>query len=416
VVGVSVPVVFALDHPVGVELPAAKMGTVADLKLAPRWSGEVAVRIAPLDTGLGDSDEMRAYGGTHYVAYSRDSLSVARASLGRPLADLDPVILQTYLALPSSLSPRVTELARQITAGRTNPPAKLVALMDWLRTTHEYTTNLPRHPTGVDPLEDFLFENKGGHCEYFASAITVLLRASGVPSRYVNGFLGGEWNDIGRYITVRDNRAHSWAEAYVGELGWVRVDATPSAPAGLRWGRLRQLIDSVDFFWTRWVVGYDIGRQLELARKLGRRMGVTHNNTDGARPFKLPVGRQVGIVVGIAVVVWVVWRFARRPWSAPKARVRTWKPPSDAAPVVRLYHRVLDRLARRGLARRLSETPREHAVRVVQANVRASDEMERLTNLYTAARFGGRPVDDEVVRDLARALRQVGLPLHTGPS
>jgi hypothetical protein len=84
--------------------------------------------------------------------------------------------------------------------------------------------------------------------------------------------------------------------------------------------------------------------------------------------------------------------------------------------VVRLYHRVLDRLARRGLARRLSETPREHAVRVVQANVRASDEMERLTNLYTAARFGGRPVDDEVVRDLARALRQVGLPLHTGPS
>jgi hypothetical protein len=79
VVGVSVPVVFALDHPVGVELPAAKMGTVADLKLSPRWSGEVAMRIAPLDTGLGDSDELRAYGGTHYVAYSRDSLSMARA-------------------------------------------------------------------------------------------------------------------------------------------------------------------------------------------------------------------------------------------------------------------------------------------------------------------------------------------------
>ncbi|HEY2904088.1 MAG TPA: transglutaminaseTgpA domain-containing protein, partial [Polyangia bacterium] len=307
VVGVSVPVVFALDHPIGVELPAAKLGTVATLKLAPRWSGEVAMRIAPLDSGINDSEDARAYGGTHYVAYSRDSLSMARASAGRPLRDVDPSVLEPYLALPTSLSPRVTELARQITAGRVNPPAKLVALMDWLRTTHEYTTNLPRHPAGVDPLEDFLFENKAGHCEYFASAITVLLRASGIPSRYVNGFLGGEWNDIGHYITVRDNRAHSWAEAYVGEIGWVRVDATPAAPAGMRWGRLRQLIDSVDFFWTRWVVGYDIGRQIELARKLGRRMGVT-SSPSSDHSFKLPVGRQIGIIVGVALAVWVVWR------------------------------------------------------------------------------------------------------------
>jgi transglutaminase-like putative cysteine protease len=415
VVGVSVPVVFALDHPIGVELPAAKLGTVATLKLAPRWSGEVAMRIAPLDSGINDSEDARAYGGTHYVAYSRDSLSMARASAGRPLRDVDPAVLEPYLALPTSLSPRVTELARQITAGRVNPPAKLVALMDWLRTTHEYTTNLPRHPPGVDPLEDFLFENKAGHCEYFASAITVLLRASGIPSRYVNGFLGGEWNDIGRYITVRDNRAHSWAEAYVGEIGWVRVDATPAAPAGTRWSRLRQLIDSVDFFWTRWVVGYDIGRQIELARKLGRRMGVT-SSPSSDHSVKIPVGRQIGIIVGVALAVWVVWRFARRPWRTPRPRTHAWRPPADAAPVVRLYHRVLDRLARRGLGRRSSETPREHARRVVLANVRGSDELERLANLYGAARFGARPVDDEVVRDLGRALRNVGLPLHPDAS
>jgi transglutaminase-like putative cysteine protease len=415
VVGVSVPVVFALDHPIGIELPAAKLGTVATLKLAPRWSGEVAMRVAPLDTGGSDSEDARSYGGTHYVAYSRDSLSMARAAAGRPLTDIDPAVLDNYLALPSSLSPAVTALARQITAGRINPPSKLVALMDWLRTTHEYTTNLPRHPPGVDPLEDFLFQNKAGHCEYFASAITILLRASGIPSRYVNGFLGGEWNDIGHYITVRDNRAHSWSEAYVGEIGWVRVDATPSAPAGLRWGRLRQLVDSIDFFWTRWVVGYDIGRQIELARKLGRRMGMSPSPSSG-HALKTPVGRQVGIVLGIGVVVWLVWRFARRPWRSPTPRVRAWRPPADAAPVARLYHRVLERLARRGLGRRVSETPNEHARRVVLANVRGSDELERLASLYAGARFGRRPVDDDVIRDLGRALRNVGLPIFPGAS
>jgi hypothetical protein len=84
--------------------------------------------------------------------------------------------------------------------------------------------------------------------------------------------------------------------------------------------------------------------------------------------------------------------------------------------VARLYRRVLERLARRGLGRRVSETPNEHARRVVLANVRGSDELERLASLYAGARFGGRPVDDDVIRDLGRALRNVGLPIFPGAS
>ncbi|HET6281046.1 MAG TPA: DUF3488 and transglutaminase-like domain-containing protein [Polyangia bacterium] len=409
IVGVSVPVVFALDHPVGFQLPAGKVGAFAELRLAPRWSGEVALRIGGMPHGLPDGDGPRGYGGTRYVAYSRDSLAMARASAGRPIREIDPVVMQTFLALPSSLSPRVGELARQVTAGKVNAPAKLVALIDWLHSNFQYTTNLPRHPPGIDPLEDFLFERRSGHCEYFASAMTILLRANGVPSRYVNGFLGGEWNDIGHYITVRDNRAHSWTEAYLGEIGWVRVDGTPPTPAGFRMGRLRQLFDSIDFFWTRWVVGYDIGRQLELARKVGRGIGVSGESGQAA-PFKFRVGRSIAIAVGLMVAMALAWRLGKR-IKRRVARTGEIRISPAAAPVARVYNRALDRLARRGLPKRASETPREFALRVLDANVYGSDALSRLCDLYTGARFGRRVVDDDVLVELGRGLRNVGLPL-----
>jgi len=129
-------------------------------------------------------------------------------------------------------------------AGQRTPAAKVQAVVGWLRRTHSYTTNLKRDERIEDPLEDFLFAEKDGHCEYFASAAAILLRAGGVPTRYVNGFLGGEWNDLRQAITVRENRAHSWIEAYLGREGWVRVDATPPLGRDSRMGKLRQLVDA----------------------------------------------------------------------------------------------------------------------------------------------------------------------------
>jgi hypothetical protein len=406
IVGLSVPVALALDHPVGFELPSSKIGTLTELRLTPRWSGEVALRIAPLDIGGGDGDDVHAYAGTHYVAYSRDAMSMVRAGAGRPLRDIDPTAVAPFLALPSSLSPRVIALAKTITAGRTNAPAKLLAIIDWLRTTHDYTTNLQRNLAIADPLEDFLFEQKAGHCEYFASATAVLLRASGVPTRYVNGFLGGEWNEIGHYVAVRENRAHSWAEAYMGELGWMRVDATPPNRSLFRMGRLRQIFDSIDFFWGRWVVGYDLGRQIELAKKLGHRLGGGAEEGD-PRPWKIPWKTWVAGAAVAAALSALAWgRLARRKPGVPDQRARA--PGGGGPPVARLYEKALRYLARRGLPRRPSETPREYAARVAASGVEGSDLLERLTELYTGARFGRRPVDDEPLREIAARLRQLG--------
>jgi len=417
VVGLSVPVVFAMDRPFAIELPP---GGAGGMRLVARWSGEVALHATPFGApGAGDGSEGDAaedvhrgvpdgvfgaaisYLGTRYVAYSTDARAPAGASL--PTEELPADLRQAYLALPRSLSPRVAALAERLTADKPTAPARAAALFEWLRATHEYSVELPRRPSGVDPLEDFLFDQRVGHCEYFASAMVVLLRASGIPARYVNGYLGGEWNDIGSYITVRDNRAHSWAEAYLGPAGWVRVDATPAAAGPVRAGRLRQLLESADFYWSRWVVGYDLDRQLDLARRLGRRLGLAASRT-GEASEHLPGWALVVVAVAALVIV------ASRRWSRGVPRpARARKPPSGAEPAVYgVYRRALDRLARAGLPRRPTETPREYAGRVARAAAPGSDLLDELTELYTAARFGDRPVDGEALKAVSRRLVQLG--------
>ncbi len=274
VVGLAAPVAFALDRPVAFELEP-RAGSGATLQLAPRWSGEVALRLGPADAPSivdggdgadGGRTDLRTPPGVRYVAYSTD----APDTNAMPSGETRDAYLAPYLTSPASLSPRVGALARRLTAGAPTDAARIAAVTTWLRATHEYTLRLPRPAPGLDPVESFLFETPAGHCEYFASAAALLLRAAGVPTRYVTGYLGGVWNDIGHYVAVRDNRAHSWVEAYTPDAGWVRVDATPPLPADAHAGRLRQLLDALDFRWSRWIVGYDLGRQLDLLRRLGR--------------------------------------------------------------------------------------------------------------------------------------------------
>ena len=167
----------------------------------------------------------------------------------------------------------------------------------------------------------------------------MLLRASGVPSRYVNGFLGGEWNEIGHYVAVRENRAHSWAEAYMGELGWMRVDATPPNRALFRMGRLRQIFDSIDFFWGRWVVGYDLGRQIELARRLGHGLGGSPDDGD-PRPWKFPWGKSVAVAGGVVALA-LGWRLMRRSAPVAPGGPRAWAARGGGPPVARLYEKAL---------------------------------------------------------------------------
>jgi protein-glutamine gamma-glutamyltransferase len=404
VAGPAPPVAFALDRPVAFAPEAPRQGAASTSQLMPRWSGEVALRAAPPGAPpVGDDAdetraELRATPTVRYVAYSTDP-----AGSGVAPSALPPEARDAYLALPSTLSPRVGALAARLTADAATPAAKIEAVTRWLRATHQYTLRLPRPTPGVDPVESFLFATTEGHCEYFATATALLLRAAGVPTRYVNGYLGGEWNDVGHYVTVRDNRAHSWVEAYASPGGWARVDATPPLPAPTRAGRVSQLLDALDFHWSRWIVGYDLGRQLELGRRLARHVGL-HAPTAPGRghvPSWLLVVLAVGAVAVAASRVWP----ARDP-ARPRGRGAPTS--TSGAPVQRLYARALDRLARLGVPRATAETPREYAARVASAGLDGGTLLAELTELYTAARFGGRPVDQEALRRLARGVGSLG--------
>jgi transglutaminase-like putative cysteine protease len=182
--------------------------------------------------------------------------------------------IERYLQLPPDLDPRVTELAREITKNATTPSEKAALIESYLRRTYRYTLNLTWTP-GPQPLETFLFSARTGHCEYFASAMAILTRAAGIPTRLVNGFQMGEFNPIGGDYIVRESDAHSWIEAYIPERGWIEFDATPPdmrlASTGIA-AQLGHYADAIELMWSSYILVYDTDSQSQLFRSAQERL------------------------------------------------------------------------------------------------------------------------------------------------
>jgi transglutaminase-like putative cysteine protease len=402
-IGIPASVLVAVDRPRAFELPAAKLGAAGALRVFPRWSGEAALRV-----GDGDGDTFITLSHAHYVAYSQPGDAVG------PVPHLSPAARAAYLVVPEDLRRRLATLAATLADPDLPDRDTIAAVTRTLRATHSYTLEPSPPPPGVDPVESFLLGEHGGHCELFASAAVLLLRVRGVPARYVTGFRGGEWNPVGGYVAVRDDRAHAWAEAFVSDVGWVRVDATPPGLAPARAGHLSEVMDALDYFWNRWVVGYDLGRQLELARRAGRHL--TPPAVHGSRTAGPLIA---AAICGLAALLMIARRLRRR--RAPAAhgardvtRGPIWMAPRLGA-VERLYRRTLGRLARAGWPRLRNETPHEYARRLRASGLIAGDPFLQLTERYAAARFGGHDADDKVIAALAAKLAiRTGAAGHPG--
>jgi transglutaminase-like putative cysteine protease len=315
-------------------------------------------------------------------------------------AQLLPAARVEALELPP-LDERIPRLALDMAAGSATPEERARALERRLRHDYGYTLELLPAPV-ADPLATFLFARKKGHCEYFASAMAVMLRTLGIPARVVTGFLGGVYNPMTGWQVVRASDAHSWVEAWLPRRGWVTFDPTPPDPspasAGL-WSRAGLVLDAADQFWQDWVVGYDFERQITLAARmqesgrhfrfawlseLGDAAGGIETGARAARVYVV----QILIMFALAAVAILYGPSLLRKLRADLRVRRAQRGEALASDATLLYERMLRALERRGLQKPPWLTPAEFA-RVLPASELAM-LVEDLTGAYNEFRFGGR--------------------------
>ena len=283
------------------------------------------------------------------------------------------------------------------------------AIETHLRQEYRYDLDSPSG-AAKNPLDDFLFESKRGHCEFYSTAMAVMLRTLGVPTRNVTGFIGGTYNRFGRYYAVRQGDAHSWVEVYVDGRGWMRFDPTPPSDAAPQseitgvFAFVRDFVEAAAQRWNRHVVGYDLKQQISLFRNVRNRYSSLRSTSSVAQAISSP--RRIALLlVGVGLCgmgIWWLRRGRRKQSTDPKAPT-----PAEvtALRVVALYKSLEAALAQVGAPRPPSVPPLAHAVALEEMGHPAGKEARELTLVYLEARFGGRELDDDDRRDFSRRVR-----------
>jgi hypothetical protein len=364
------------------------------------------------------SNPFRNYAPVRYFGVSRLP-TLQPAKLRAASTDYPEVVRETYLQLPQ-LDKRILPFTQTVTARATNPYDKAVAIENYLRTRFAYTLDLTGN-VDKDPLATFLFKTRAGHCEYFASAMAIMLRAIGIPSREVNGFLPGEYNDLGGDYIVRASDAHSWVEAYFPGTGWVTFDPTPASneQSGFM-SRLGLYIDWMELNWNEWVINYDFAHQVQMAQNMQRntrnwteavRNWFTLQELRGKQKLKSWLDRSGDITFAFPValaILLVLLRYDVLGLAVRKLRFNMQlRGPSRGAAnpqlASRLYSELLRLLAKRGFARKDSQTALEFAGAVSEP--RLAPAVREFTQIYAQARFGGAACDTERLRGLLAQIR-----------
>jgi len=310
--------------------------------------------------------------------------------------------IEPYLQLPS-LDPRIPKLAEEIAAAAPDNYDKAIAVERYLSTRFVYTLELPANRP-EDPLANFLFVRKKGHCEYFASSMAVMLRTLRIPARIVTGFRGGEFNDLTGQYVIRASDAHSWVEAYFPGSGWVSFDPTPAGipPTRTGWSRMQLYLDAAASFWREWVINYDVSHQRALGKTAAnhsrhfldealqwierQHRALLRSATREYAHFTHSPAQWLGRITALVALVIILLNVGpmigalraralrKHPERAPRESAALW------------YDRMVDRLARRGWRKLPSQTPLDFVAAIQKAALQK--KVARFTRAYESARFG----------------------------
>jgi protein-glutamine gamma-glutamyltransferase len=359
---------------------------------------------------------------TRYDAVSMLPI-VPPAQLRKVSPDYPQDIRDLYLQLPAHLDPRIRRLALTATAHSHNEFDRASAISDYLQAHYRYTLDL-KGPVPADPLANFLFVQRAGHCEYFASAMTIMLRTLGIPARYVTGFAPGEYNDVAGDFIIRASDAHAWVEVYFPGYGWLTFDPTPGGDQkhGGIFGRAGLYWDWFQYNWGEWVVNYDYSHQLTLGHNMntasrswserardlyqrGQQVALAAilalDRRTEASPYFLP-----GLLVLLIALLAVLRGRALIRYLLARWRLRGHRGGNLTASLAALeYSEMLRLLEKRGWRKSPSQTALEFASAIPAPEFAAP--VARMTELYQSARFGNHPAPIEQMSALLRAIRNL---------
>jgi transglutaminase-like putative cysteine protease len=317
-----------------------------------------------------------------------------------------------YLALPSNLPPRIHELARDWTRGTSDPLAQANLIEGKLRRDYRYDLDSPSG-AAKNPLDHFLFVSKRGHCEFYSTAMAVLLRSLGVPTRNVTGFIGGTYNRFARSYAVRQGDAHSWVEVYLPGRGWTRFDPTPptsSAPRSEIHGflaTLRDIVEATAQRWNRHVINYDLKQQIGLFRSVHEQYrNVVNRGGLVGRMLQTPRRAVIALLVLVGVGLLARQLVRRRRSQRQPAKLPSTRELA-ARRIVELYRALELALIARGVPRPSGTPPLAHAQSLTAMGHPIATEVLELTEQYLRVRFGGEALNDAERRSYAERVRTI---------
>ena len=380
------------------------------------------------------SCERRFPGPFVYTVFSRVPSAQNERAVGaeppQPTRDrFYEIVKRFHTQLPYDLDSRFASLARQITEGASTDYEKAWAIRNYLAMNCRYSLNITARAGPKGRLYDFLFANKPGHCEYFGSAMVVLLRALDVPCRLAYGYSSGEWDTNRRAFEVRQLDAHVWAEAFIKDRGWVAFDPTPVLPDeetpqtffSILLQPITALLKSFEKHWVEKVIEYTRFKQRAVIRSVNAALrNISESVSEYAFSVRLAFSKlwkriSEDVFLRLFVPVATV-SFLLALAVAGTIRIRRrdkfhqiytkHQPPRRSGRRVRFYEKMLRLLMDKGISKKVEDTPLEFAESVAFAS-RSFSGVRTITELYYLVRFGNGRLTPDQSRSIQSILQRL---------